>query len=60
MYTGCIELLTAVPAAWLSYTVRICNCSIIGPQLSEFPLSEPSVIRTLFRILLSQKTIWSV
>ena len=29
----------------------------VGPQLSESPLSEPSVIRTLFRILKSQKTV---
>ena len=28
-----------------------------GPRLSESPLSEPSVIRTLFRILKCQKTV---
>ena len=30
---------------------------IVGPRLSESPLSEPSVIRTLFRILKSQKRV---
>ena len=29
----------------------------VEPQLSESPLSEPSVIQTLFRILKSKKTI---
>ena len=29
----------------------------VGPRLSKSPLSEPSVIRTLFRILKSQKTV---
>ena len=32
------------------------NIYTVGPRLSESPLSEPSVIRTLFRILKSQKT----
>ena len=30
---------------------------IVGPRLSKSPLSEPSVIRTLIRILKSQKTV---
>ena len=29
----------------------------VGPRLSESPLSEPSVIQMLFRILKSQKAI---
>ena len=29
------------------------HVSTVGPRLSESPLSEPSVIRTLFRILKS-------
>ena len=29
----------------------------VEPRLSKSPLSEPSVIRTLFRILKSQKTV---
>ena len=33
------------------------NFGTVGPQLSESPLSELSVIRTLFRILKSQKTV---
>ena len=31
--------------------------STVEPQLSESPLSEPSVIRTLFRILKYQEMI---
>ena len=30
-------------------------CYIVEPQLSQSPLSKPSVIGTLFRILKSQK-----
>ena len=37
--------------------VSTCYSSTVGPQLSESPLSEPSVIRTLFLILKYQKTI---
>ena len=32
--------------------------STVGPRLSESPLSEPSVIRTLFGITKSLKTTW--
>ena len=35
----------------------IIKTSTVGPQLSKSPLSEPSVIRTLFQILKSQKTV---
>ena len=32
-------------------------CSTVEPRLSETPLSEPSIIRTLFRISKYQETI---
>ena len=34
------------------------NVNTVEPQLSESPLSEPSVIQMLFQILKSQKIIW--
>ena len=35
-----------------------CTCGTVGPRLSKSPLSEPLVIRRLFRILKSQKIVW--
>ena len=32
-----------------------CNSYTVEPRLSKSPLSEPSVIRTLFRVLKSQR-----
>ena len=48
---------------WLKYakgSVEILSkaqVSTVEPRLSKSPLSEPSVIRTLFQILKSLKTI---
>ena len=43
-------------------SIQMCTCiikyaSTVGPRLSESPLSEPSVIQTLFRILKYQEMI---